>query len=347
MPAFFDDIANYGSVSFVGTAKNAGKTFCLRRVLEYYKNRGTGIAVTSIGVDGENTDALYKNPKPELVFYPGMLVQTSETHYRQRHLTSSIVALGKTETALGRLVTARVEIKGRLIISGPAHTLGLKAFIEQAHSFGNKTVLIDGALSRMSPASTAVANAMILCTGASLSKSIDKVVEDAVFRHALMQLPTVGESMDDGWPAKVDGSELEKIENGVWGISACGLHNLGIRSTLLTSNYMEVFSENALNERPSILFVSGLVSDKFLLFLTKQRPKTVLIVVDFTKLFVMPRTYRLFLRGGGKIFVLRKTHLLAVCANPVSPDGYAFDSKTLCQRLSEALSLEVFDLARE
>lgn len=62
MPAFFDQISRYGSVAVVGTAKNVGKTFCLQHILTHYRERGAALAVTSIGVDGENTDAFSGRP---------------------------------------------------------------------------------------------------------------------------------------------------------------------------------------------------------------------------------------------------------------------------------------------
>lgn len=361
MPAFFDEISRYGSVSVVGTAKNVGKTFCLQRILSHYRNKGQDLAVTSIGVDGENTDVLFRTPKPELTFYPGMLVQTSETHYRRRFLTADILELSRTSTALGRLVTARVTTPGRLILSGPSDTEGLKTFIAYAHKAGQKTVLIDGALSRMSLASSAVAQAMILCTGAALSKRLDSVVQDAVFRYRLMQIPPIEAEELPLRAAKtpVTLEQLDHIRQGVWGLSnEAGLVDLGLRSALVgglgTASNLETCDA---------LFVSGMLSDRFLQSLCERMASgrgaasgasgraasgapLRLIVSDFTKIFVQPITYQQFLRRGGDLRVLRQTKLLAVCANPWSIEGYAFDSARLCEALSTALNCEVFDLAK-
>ncbi len=360
MPAFFDEISRYGSVSVVGTAKNVGKTFCLQRILTHYRQEGQALAVTSVGVDGENTDVLYRTPKPELTFYPGMLVQTSETHYRRRFLTADILDLSRTSTALGRLVTARVTTPGRLILSGPSDTEGLKTFITYAHEAGQKTVLIDGALSRMSLASSAVAQAMILCTGAALSKRLDSVVKDAVFRYQLMQIPPLSEDELHGCAASTPFTleQLDHIRQGVWGLSKeAGLVDLGLRSTLVGG------IAKAAAPVPDTLFVSGMLSDRFLQSLCENmasnrsdasgvgsnavsRSPLRLIVSDFTKIFVQSATYQQFLKRGGVLRVLRQTKLLAVCANPWSPEGYAFDSAQLCDALSTALKCEVFDLAK-
>ena len=337
MPAFFDDISRYGIVAVVGTAKNVGKTFCLQHILTHYRGRGQTLAVTSIGVDGENTDVFYKTPKPELTFYPGMLVQTAD-----------ILHLSRTSTALGRLVTARVQVPGKLILSGPSHTEGLRDFIAYAHAAGHPTALIDGALSRMSLASSAVAQAMILCTGAALSKSLDKVVQDAVFRHELMQIPLV-EPQDLPVSAAVTVAALDGIRQGVWGLSdTAGLIDLGLRSTL-AGRLPEALTATppAASPAPDTLFVAGMLSDRFLQALCACKKPVRLIVSDFTKIFVQPVTYRQFLKKGGTLRVLHRTELLAVCANPCAPEGYAFDSVRLCDALSTALNREVYDIKRQ
>ena len=57
-----------------------------------------------------------------------------------------------------------------------------------------------------------------------------------------------------------------------------------------------------------------------------------------------PQSYLSFLKKGGKIEVLYKTHLIAVTVNPISPHGYVLDSNELCKRLSEQIGLPVFNV---
>jgi len=70
------------------------------------------------------------------------------------------------------------------------------------------------------------------------------------------------------------------------------------------------------------------------------------VVRDFTKIFVTPQQYRLFVKGGGRVSVLQKSKLIAVTVNPTSPTGYVLDSDLLCNRLSEAIGLPVYDLLK-
>ncbi|MBQ7263168.1 MAG: hypothetical protein IJR14_05550, partial [Synergistaceae bacterium] len=52
------------------------------------------------------------------------------------------------------------------------------------------------------------------------------------------------------------------------------------------------------------------------------------------RIFVSPELYRAFVRRGGRISVRQKSSLLAVCVNPVAPNGIVLDSDTLCRELS-------------
>ncbi len=67
---------------------------------------------------------------------------------------------------------------------------------------------------------------------------------------------------------------------------------------------------------------------------------------DFTKIFVTPQQLRLFEKNGGSIRVLQKSKLIAVTVNPTAPSGYVLDSEVLCDKLSQAINLPVYDLLK-
>lgn len=347
-PDFFNQISRYASVSVVGMAKNVGKTVCLRALLDYHRHYGMAskLAVTSIGVDGETTDVVYQSAKPELNFYPGMLVQTAEQHYGRRHLTADILDLSNETTACGRLVTARVLTPGKLIISGYSYTQGLKQYIRQVHALGAKTAIIDGALSRLSLASPFVSEAMVLCTGAALSKNLNELVQKTRLQYELMHLPVfsspvslenVACAMDD----TMDG--LSELPSGVYGISPEGeVLDLGVPSLLQISQHMDKLEPYC--RKGASLYVTGLLSDPFLKVLTQRNQRPDIIVSDFTKLFISSAVYRSFVRSGSRIMVLQQPEILGVCVNPFSPDGYLLNSVELRDKMSQALGREVYDI---
>ena len=339
IPAFFDQITRYGSLSVVGMAKNVGKTVCLRALLHRYRTpeKAAMLSVTSIGTDGESTDIVSQTAKPELDFYPGMVVQTAEQYFFKRHLSAEILNVSRESTACGRLVTARVKTPGKLIISGYTHTQGLREYIRQAHGLGVKTAIIDGALSRMSLASPFVSEAMILCTGAALSKNMDELVRQTDFRYRLMNMPLF-ESVDGERKAL-----FENLKTGVHGMDTEGeIRNLEIPTLLQIDRYREKIEPYC--KSGAFLYIAGLLNDSFLEFLSSKRQRPDLIVSDFTKFFFSDAAYRRFLRAGSRIWVLQQPRILGICVNPFAPDGYRFNSAELREKMSAALDREVYDI---
>jgi predicted helicase len=99
-------------------------------------------------------------------------------------------------------------------------------------------------------------------------------------------------------------------------------------------------------EKGNVIYVSGAVTDRLLDLLRRQKNNKDLIVVarDFTKIFASKNAVNSFLAKGGKINLLFKNRLLAVCVNPVSPIGYTIDSDFLCERLQQKLDIPVYDI---
>ncbi len=313
-------------MAVAGLAKNAGKTETLNYVLDRLAGYQGRLALTSIGIDGESVDQVTRTRKPEITVGQGMVFVTSETHYRQRRLLADVLAVSDRRTALGRLITARVLTPGKVILSGPATTAELRTLIARMKELGVGTTLVDGALSRLSLSSPAVTDAMILATGAAVSRTVEGVAGSTAYVCELIALPCADKEMV---------AALETITQGVWGVDADKHpHDLGIRSALGA-----VACKDALFTYGRTLFTPGAVGDKFLdtLAVCSDKEPVQLIVSDFTRIFATPESYRRFQRRGGTIRVLRRSQLLAVTVNPLSPEGYRLDSQLLQNRLRECL----------
>ncbi len=333
--SIISDILNYDSLSIVGLQKNTGKTECLKYVLERLPLKGKRIAVTSIGIDGETTDQVTRTQKPEIVLREGMYFGTSEMHYRQRRLVSELVDVSDVSTSLGRVVTARALTSGKILLSGPSSTVSLQRWMHQMKRFDIDLVIIDGALSRMSLASPAVSQSMILATGAAYSANINTLVQKTAFVVDLINLPLADEQLR---------TQLMPIEKGVWWVNHEGkLNELNGTTSLSQDIHFQGM------EQCSALYVAGALVDSFLekMRQNKRLKQVELVVRDFTKIFIAPQQYRLFIKAGGRLSVLQKSKLIAVTVNPTSPNGIVLDSDMLCNRLSEAIGLPVYDLLKE
>ena len=330
---FVQDILKYRSLSIVGLEKNTGKTVCLNYLLRRLDEMQVSTAVTSIGVDGEQVDSVFATAKPEIRLYEGMQFVTSERHYLLRQLVSRILAVDERRTALGRLLTAEVVVPGKILLSGAATTAVLRQQISQARNRGVHLTVVDGALSRLSLASPTVTDAMILATGAAVSPNLKILVSKTRFVFNLIKIPEAEDCIKEN---------LQSIESGLWAVDSDGLpHDLGIASVFLLDKH-----EEGLFRYGNTLFASGAVSDRLLKYLA-SRPNIkdiTLIARDFTKLFITPEVYAEYTRRGGRIQVLQRSNLVAICFNPTSPQGYRLNSQEACRILSDTLETPVYDV---
>lgn len=208
-----EELLHVHSCSVVGMEKNTGKTVTLDYILSHLPTEHR-VAVTSIGLDGENKDQVFGTHKPEIHLRSGQLFATSEKHYRMRHLISELLDVSDTQTALGRLVTARVLTQGRVLLSGPGSTAIMRKWMDTVED-QTDLILVDGALSRMSLAAPTVSEAMVLATGAAYSVKLDRLVRDTAFKVELINLPLADKDMtaDDSIyiPGALTDSKLESI----------------------------------------------------------------------------------------------------------------------------------------
>ena len=313
-------------------AKNTGKTVCLNYVLDQLRTTDKVIAVTSIGIDGEKTDLVTQTEKPEVTLAAGTYFVTTEYHYRQRRLLSEICQLSEDMTSLGRLVTARVLQEGKVILAGPSSTGRIRALIDDMKGMGVDLTIVDGALSRKSPASPAVTDGLILTTGAAIAPDLNSIVAKTKFVYQLTQLPEYETDQQNF---------MMQCDSGIYALEGDNLHRLPIASPLLFTK-----CKDKLFSHGNTLFVSGIVTDNMLDYLRVQpNVKDVqLIIKDFTKIFVTPFCLQGFLQKGGQLKVLKRPNLLAMCINPVSPSGFKLESEQLRNALQAVVGVPVYDV---
>src|SRR6266436_1134980 len=135
--------ANIGRLSLVGLSKNVGKTTTTNHLLETLLGQGLyraqELALTSLGLDGEATDALTGLPKPRYVPQPGLLVATTAELVRQaEHEGAQFEQLAQLpgRTVLGPVLLMRVLHPGRIIIAGPTLLRDLRSTLVQFSNHG-------------------------------------------------------------------------------------------------------------------------------------------------------------------------------------------------------------------
>ena len=204
-------------VSVIGLVKNAGKTTCLNALLAqiYESEKLPHPAITSIGRDGESTDIVTGTCKPGIFIREGTLVATAEGLLSYGDFTREFLLSTGVSTPMGEVFVLNARSGGSVQLGGPSMTEQLKILNRQFFDLGADCVLIDGAAGRRSLGAASVADGAVLCSGASLDRSMEKVAEETAFIASLMQLPLYeGEEAKDeaiALPGAVTDSVLAEV----------------------------------------------------------------------------------------------------------------------------------------
>jgi hypothetical protein len=295
-------------LALVGLAKNTGKTETLAALLRELAERDRRIGVTSIGRDGEARDVIdARIDKPRILLQAGDLVASTAALVRASGLRHERLTRTGVRTPLGEVVIARLTERGTIEVAGPSAAADVREVSDAMLDLGVEQVLIDGAIDRRVASSPAVADGLVMATGAILAADIETVV--AITRDAvdLVRLPR----------ANGDGVLLEGrlVLNAEPDVIAAFLREHPHADTFLV--------QGALGER----FLEGLLAAR------RERAGRELriIAADPTKVF-------LYKRQGLVIGVLHTIGLRAITVNPVAPQSHAFDSRALRESIEAAIA---------
>ena len=187
------------TMSIVGMCKNAGKTTVLNWLLRNSRHDRV-LGLTSIGRDGESTDVVTGTEKPSIFVPAGTMIATAKDMLRLGDVTQEVLMTTGIPTPIGEVVIVRARSAGYVQLAGPSITTQLKTVSRHFFDLGADQSIIDGALGRKSLGARAVAEGVILCTGASYHMSMEKVVADTVNIYRIMNIPkasTLPEAVED------------------------------------------------------------------------------------------------------------------------------------------------------
>ena len=329
-----DLLAGTRRVALVGLAKNTGKTETLAAILRELGQRGTSVGVTSIGRDGEARDVIDSRiEKPRIVLQAGSLVASTDALVRASGLAHERLEGTGVRTPLGEVVIARLAENGAVEVAGPSTAEDLGRVSDAMLAYGAEQVLIDGSIDRRAASSPAVADGLVIATGAVLGKEIEQVVAATRDAVELVRLP-----LADAGPADAsnDGSTGPVLERNL----ALGAEPAEIAALLREHPGASTFHvEGALSER----FLEGLLAAR-----TARAGRELRIVVgDPTKVFLTHRGVGWYCRQGVAIEVRRTIALQAITVNPVAPQSHRFDSRQLRELIEAAVEdvpiLDVLD----
>ncbi|MGI6643953.1 MAG: hypothetical protein ACOX3V_08195 [Bacillota bacterium] len=191
-------------IGIMGTAKNTGKTTTLNAVARHLRRNETELVLTSIGYDGENLDTTTVLPKPRVNVEPQDTVITAYPLLRSSTATFKQVVHTGIQCALGPVCVALAATSGKVVLAGPTGTKDVGEVLrhvrrEQKTKRARQIILLDGALSRMSP--MVLATHVLVATGAARYQYPGFVVQDMEDMWSVFSLPVEIVSCNDLlWP---------------------------------------------------------------------------------------------------------------------------------------------------
>jgi hypothetical protein len=175
------------TIVVVGTAKNVGKTMTFNALRASALRRGIRGAITSIGRDGEASDALDGAPKPRVRVEPGTIVALPR-ELLPRAPALEILDLGEA-SALGAMVFARVRFAAECEIGGPPTARGVRATIDRLRALSPEPAFVDGAIDRIAPLAGGDDDAIVVATGGASGSSVAAIAELARSTLARLTIP--------------------------------------------------------------------------------------------------------------------------------------------------------------
>ncbi len=333
-----DLATQYRTLSIVGMAKNAGKTTALNYLIEEAMDEGISLGVTSIGRDGESQDVVTGTEKPRIYLDRDTLVTVPTQLYAAADAGLEILERTDWSTPMGDLLICRVADSGYVEIAGPPASMDTKRVCGRMFDYGCELILIDGAIDRKAIASPETSDAIILSTGAVLSRSMKRVVEETAHLVALYGLPEM--------PASPARTMLEGTEerDRVLLIGEGRVRALERKTGLGGSRFID----EAIDEKTEYVYIPGAFTNSVVCDISPAKLKRVTFVLrDPTKIFIGPMDWGRLRKKGLTTVVLQNIRVAAVTVNPWSPGGYAFDSEAFIAALRQAMpDMPLLDVRR-
>lgn len=318
----------YKRLSIVGMAKNAGKTTALNYLIEEAMDEGLVLGITSTGRDGESTDLVTGTEKPRVFLDTGTIVSVPEQLYELAEAGLEIMKMTQYSTSLGRLMICRVADSGYVQIAGPVITAEHKKLCGEMLDMGAELILIDGAVDRKSIASPDTSDAIILSTGAVLSRNMKKVVEETVHIARTYRLPCIeDESIKLQIEAEAQSEKIMLIGHG-------RLRKLDLKTGLGAGRYLD----EEISEDTQAIYIPGAFTKSVVADIHPAKRKAVTFILkDPTKIFLDAVSWQQMTKKGMTVKVMKNIDIAAITVNPHAPAGYKFEHQALLDAVQQAL----------
>jgi molybdopterin-guanine dinucleotide biosynthesis protein len=321
-------LEDYKIISVVGNVKNAGKTTVMNSYLTQLEN---DVAITSIGLDGEEIDQVTSLEKPQILVKPGYIVASAKDTLDNFTCDYEVIKETNINTSIGKVVIVRVNSYGKALVAGPAKVKDMEKLIDELEDYQLSKIIIDGAFSRHVFAK--ITQATILVIGANYSRDINVVINDAQLTYKKFTLKSISDKRFS-FGDKI--SCIDYQDN-----------QFNLEYSSIIGNVETLFSLPI--ENLKLVYFPKSITNKFVEKLIIERKKCKFDIVIDSPINIQLNNHNLekLFKLKNQIYVLNPINLALVCYNPHSPQGYEFDNREFEKMLQEAIGIEVIDVLKD
>jgi len=321
----------FRTLAVMGMSKNTGKTVALNHLLTQAAQDGTCVGVTSIGRDGEERDQVFFIPKPPVKVWPGTLVATARATLQRAKVACKLIAGTGIASPMGEIVIVKVLEHGDMEIAGASRGSDQRQVIVRLQQCGAARVILDGALGRSQHASPAIADAVLLATGAALGGSIADVLRKTRDRLAILGVPPV-----DASTQALVAPLFARGGVALWDRAGKPV----FQAEIATINAGAVLLQHSDADLGTIA-LSGAVGRTLWRSLTKlatRHPGLIVVVADGTRLFIENSDSLAFKQLGARLLAWQAIQVAGITLNPYSPMGGSFAAREFLLAAREAFA---------
>jgi hypothetical protein len=329
------------TVAVMGMTKNTGKTVALNHLLAQAATAQVAVGVTSIGRDGEDRDQVFFVPKPPILVWPGTIVATARTTLQRTKVRWKLLGSTDITSPMGNIAIVKVLDYGEMEIAGASRSSDQRTVINRLQQCGAALVLLDGALGRSHHASPAIADGVILATGAAIGGGISDVLRKTRDRLAILGIAPVDEATRTRCEPVFLGGGVA-----VWNSRG----ELLMQAEIATLNAGATLLQHVDADLAAIA-LGGAVGRSLwqaLSTLAERHPGLTVVVADGTRLFIDNADLSAFRKLGARLLAMRGINIAGITLNPFSPMGGSFAAEEfLAAARHEFSGYEVSDVVLE
>lgn len=338
-PVLLDRIVKSESqrVAVLGLHAHAGTRTVLASLIRELHRRQWPFAVTS-APRTPLEDEIDAQATTRLALPVGAVLATAGISGREGEAGVELIEMTDLETSRGPVGIYRVMEGGEVDVQGPDDPDAMDALLKRLGTVSGGLVFVDGSWERRAFAAPGITDGLVLALAAGLSATPERSAAAVRFLVEMFTVEPCDEAARLAWEETASGGAAVLLdERG---------RPLGLLPPGLADPVQALRGPDG-TAVATVVLPHGL-NDEFMVSLVRSQLRCQLVVRDATRINIAPIYFKAWFKGGGKIRVVRRTHLVGVATNPINPSGPDADPGKFRQSVSEALpGLPVHDVVLE